>query len=338
MYFELIVILLCLVINALLAAIEMAFVAVSNAPLRELNRQGDNRAKKLLELKSKPERVLSIVQVGITLVGALAAAIGGAGAQEVISPFILAHFNVGAETAESIAILIVVIPTTALSVLFGELLPKAFALKNPLKLALRFTGLLVFLEIVLRPLVSFLEMLTHFFLKRFSPQKSHSNDSTELELESPKYLVSFGITRKISVKEIMVPAENMACLQSSMTIEELQKKVIESGHTRLPVYENGSLKGIINSKELHLFLNSNQSDWLTLVRGALYLEEHTDIQLALRVMQGRRSHMGFVVMQGEVIGLVTLEDILEEFIGDIYDEDDDNKVKKIIASRRQNRI
>ncbi len=151
------IILICLLLNALLAGAEMAFVTVSRPTLRELVRQGHTEAKLLLGLRENPERTLSVVQVGITLIGALAAAVGGAGAEELLSPGIETSLGVGGNTADTIAIGLVVLPLTYLTVVIGELVPKTLALKNSLKFALRASPWLLMFDKVFGPVVTLLE-------------------------------------------------------------------------------------------------------------------------------------------------------------------------------------
>jgi putative hemolysin len=132
---ELAVIAACLLLNGILAGVEMAFVTIGRPRLRELARSGNRDAQSILKLRENPERTLSILQIGITLVGAIAAAVGGAGAEELLDPILMQRFAVTEETAEIIGIILVVLPITYLSVVVGELVPKALALRNPQKIS-----------------------------------------------------------------------------------------------------------------------------------------------------------------------------------------------------------
>lgn len=329
---EFIVVIICLALNALLSGTEMAFVSTGRAHLRELSRQGSVKAQRLLEMKARPERILSIIQIGITLVGAIAAAVGGAGAEESLSPYIERTMHVSSETAESISLALVVLPLTLLSVIFGELFPKAIALRNPAGIALMMTPFLLISDKILSPLINFLENSTNLLLRLFNI-KASSNADVGGENDRPVYAASFGIMRRLKVSEIMVSLKEVVLLNTTMTLQEVSHVVAESGHTRLPVLKDNRITGILNSKEFHLFKESNQSDWLTIVRGALFLETNTDIMNALKMLQGQHKHMAIVMSAGEPVGIITIEDILEEFVGDIYDEDDDNVVRQLVRSR-----
>lgn len=329
---EFIVVVVCLVLNGILSGTEMAFVSTGRAHLRELSKNGSQRAQQLLSMKARPERILSIIQIGITLVGAIAAAVGGAGAEESLSPYFEAQLRVSSDTAESLSLALVVIPITIFSVIFGELFPKAIALRNPTGIALAMTPFLRVSDTFLSPLINVLENSTNLLLRLFKIKHTPGADPNA-ESDRPGYAVSFGIMRRLTVKEIMVPLKEVSQLDSEMSIQEVAKIISETGHTRTPVKKGNRLTGILNSKEFHLFKESNLTDWLSIVRGALYLEENTDIMTALKMLQGQRKHMAIVINAGEPSGIVTIEDILEEFVGDIYDEDDDNLVKQLVRSR-----
>lgn len=329
---ETILIMLCLALNAVLSGSEMAFVSSGRGNLRELARNGSQRAQRLLEMKNRPERILSIIQIGITLVGAVAAAVGGAGADEVLSPYLETRFQLSPDMAESLSLAMVVIPITLLSVVFGELFPKAIALRDPVRIALAITPFLHFSDKTLSPLINVLENSTNVLLRLFKIRHAAGAEGGS-DAERPGYAVSFGIMKRLNVKEIMVPLKDATLLDCNMSIQEVSRIVSESGHTRLPVRKENRITGILNSKEYHMFRDSNQTDWLAIVRGALYLDENTDIMTALKMLQGQRKHMAIVISHGDPVGLVTIEDIIEEFVGDIFDEDDDNLVRQLVRSR-----
>ena len=156
--FQIAVIVICLLINAILSCVEMAFVTVSKPHLRKLAARGDKLAQKVLALRSNPERILSVLQIGITLVGAISAAVGGAGAEETLSPIYQQMFNVSEHVAESLAIVSIVLPLTYLSVVIGELVPKTLALRFPMKFAKLGSFFLAALDKFFSPVVFIFEI------------------------------------------------------------------------------------------------------------------------------------------------------------------------------------
>lgn len=339
--FELIVILICLAFNALLSGAETAFIAISRPALRELTRQGNEKAKLLLFLRENPERTLSVVQVGITFVGALAAAIGGAGAEESITPLLIAHFDMPETLAEIVSMLIIVLPLTYVSVVFGELVPKTLALRRPLTLASKSAPWLHLTSRILDPLVTVFEWSTKKIVQLFPTKHTtheeltHGESSIELDILSApnrQYVLNMVKIEKTTVKDILVSWPEVVCVDDHHTLEQVESLIISSGHTRLPVMKNQEVVGIINAKEFLAFQKTGQNNWLSLMRPSLKIPELMPILSALQIMQQRRAHMAIVYRENTKVGIVTMEAIFEEMIGDIYDEDDDGTLTRILNS------
>ncbi|MBS0629912.1 MAG: HlyC/CorC family transporter [Verrucomicrobia bacterium] len=338
---EVIVIVICLMFNAILAGSETAFIAVSRLSLKELAKKGQKQAQLLLLMRERPERTLSVIQIGITFVGALAAAVGGAGAEEKILPWFISKFGVSGTLAQVLSIAVVVVPLTYISVLVGELVPKTVALRRPLFLALRSAPWLYAISQMLDPIVSAFEWSTKKIVDLF-PKKhtaaeelTQSEIASEIEILSPvnkQYVINLLRVEKTTIKEIMLLWKEVVYVDSSHTIQQVESIIISSGHTRLPVVQNNDVIGMINAKEFMAFKIKNQNDWISILRPALKLSSTTSILSALQIMQERRAHMAIVYNGLIKSGIVTMESIFEEIIGDIYDEDDDGTLKKILDS------
>ena len=339
------VIFLCLLFNALLAGAEMAFVAVSKPSLRELVRQGHRKAELLLRLRENPERTLFVIQIGITLVGALAGAVGGAGAEEGLSPTIEAWFGVTENTADTIAIGIIVLPLTYFTVVIGELVPKTLALKNPSRLALKAAPWLSLSDRILGPLVTLLEWSTKRLLSLLSlwprrnrpdPTSHESADATvelgSLSAEHRQYVVNLVELERKRVKDIVLPWGQVIVVNVQQTARDVEATVIAAGHTRLPVMDASHVVGILNTKEFIALRASDGESWPSLIRPVIELQANTPLLNGLRLLRDRHMHMGIVCSSQAPLGIVTLEDILEEVVGDIYDEDDDGALRRILSS------
>lgn len=334
---ELFIILICLVLNAFLSAVEMAFVASSSILLRDQAKKGTKNATKLLEMKNNPERILSVIQIGITLVSSVAAAVGGAGAEDDLRPYLIKHFALSQDTATTLSILIIVIPLTYFSVVFGELLPKAIALRNPIKLAFRTMYLLKLTDRGFRPLVTLLETNTKFLLKLLKIPTNKFSGSDDPE-KIANYAIAIGIDRRIMVKEVMIPMEQVISIHGEMKIEEVAKVITDSGHTRLPVWQEGQIIGALNSKDFNVVMQSCLPNWAMIIREAVFIDENIEILDAFKKLQKNRQHMGIVTNLDVPIGIVTMEDILEEFLGEIYDEDDDNLARKLFIPKVKKQV
>ncbi len=339
---ELLVMALCLSVNAILSGIEMAFVSATKPRLRDLARTGNRDAARLLKLRSNPERTLSVLQVGITLVGVVAAAIGGAGAEEAMSPILEAKLGVSENAAEALAILAVALPYTYLSVVIGELVPKTLALRNPTLIALKGTRWLILLDRVFSPIVSLLEWSTKRVLSVFrsniKPESmSSGEDSLNLEdltQEHRQYLFNLFDIRKKMIRDIMLPWQQVITVDVSQPMPAVAEIVFTSGHTRVPVLRSGVVVGILNTKEFTALHSSGSTEWESIIRPMVQVQGTDSLIRALKLMQEKRSHLSIVFLGSKRIGMVTMEDIFEEIIGEIYDEDDDGRLKRILQSRK----
>lgn len=335
---EFLIIACCLVLNALLACFEMAFVSVTKPQLRQLAKSGEESAIRLLELRENPERTLSVVQIGITLVGMISAAVGGAGAEESFAPFFETRFGWSESAAEATAILLIVLPLTFLNVVLGELVPKSLALRNPLWLASAGARWIRMADRFLSPLVSFLEIATKFVLfffpRRVLPvtDAPASVDIEHLSKSTQQYVLNLVSVETRKARDVMVAWAGVNGIKESDTRDQVAETVLSSGHTRLPVLRDGRVIGLLHTKEFITLLATGESHWQGLVRPVLHIREDALALAALRAMQSQRSHLCIVInAKDEPVGIVTLEDIIEEVVGEIYDEDDDGRVRRLLA-------
>jgi putative hemolysin len=341
---ETLIIVLCLFVNALLAGAEMAFVAVSKPGLRDLVRQGHKKAELLLKLREHPERTLSVIQIGITMVAALAGAVGGAGAEEVLSPSIETWLGVTEATADTIAIGIVVLPLTYFTVVVGELVPKTLALRHALTFALGVTPWLSLFDKILGPLVTVLEWSTKQLLKMLTlwPKRDAGADVGEaiedtveigaLSKEHRQSVLNFVDLERKRVQDIYLAWDRVIAVNIEQSAADVQAAVVMSGHTRLPVLRGSAVAGVLNTKEFIALHSAGGENWTSLVRPVVELQATTPLLTGLKLLQDRRHHMGIVYAGQTRLGIVTLEDILEEVVGDIYDEDDEGTLTRILSS------
>ncbi|XGC79481.1 hemolysin family protein [Bdellovibrio bacteriovorus] len=334
---ELIVVVICLFVNMLLSGAEMAFVTVNR---QQLKAQVKHRsARMLLKLKEHPERTLSVIQIGITFVGAIAAAVGGAGAEEALSPYIIERFAVSENTAEAISIVMVVVPISYFSVVIGELVPKTMALRNPLGIAMMSANLLYYGEILLSPFVTILEKSTNIFVRIFSlGSKFKRNETPEINVEdlppqTKEYVVNLVSADKKVARDIMLPWNEVIFVRKTDSVGDVETIILNSRHTRLPVLDENEVIGLINTKEFLAMLRHGNTDWNALIRPILKFKGFEPLFKILLKMQENKSHMAVIYERLDVVGLVSMESIFEEIIGDVFDEDDDGLMKKILASK-----
>lgn len=343
---EILIVVVCLFFNALFAAYEMAFVSVPRSELRSLARSGDKNAKSLLNLRENPERTLSVIQIGITLVGAVAAAVGGAGAGDTLEPYFVQTLGFSNSSAELVAVILVVIPITYLSVVVGELVPKTLALRNPTKIVLSGAKALFVADRLLSPMISLLEWSTKKILKIFfrKVKIEHPVQQSAIEIDSfspvhQKLMLNLADIELKKICDILLPWSQVVFVSKESQIEEVTQLVISSGHTRIPVQEAEGVAGLLHTKEFIALKESGEANWQSIIRPALFVQPTDSALGVMRLLQDRRSHMAVVRSTvGELLGIVTLEDILEEVVGDIFDEDDDERVRKVYGSKVKVRV
>lgn len=321
----------------------MAFVTVSKAQLKRLAPK-QRAARLLLVLKGNPERTLSVIQIGITLVGAIAAAVGGAGAEEAFGPYLMGNLGVTEATAEGLAIAMVVLPISYLNVVIGELVPKTIALRNPLSVAMVAASGLYVAERVLSPAVTVLERSTNLLVKLISfgsikDAVIHPHDFTidDLPHQTKQYVVNLVSADKKVARDIMIPWEEAIFIRKGDSADDVETIITNSRHTRLPVLDESDVVGMINTKEFLAARRYNSDDWESLIRPILKFKAFEPVFKILLKMQEQKSHIAVIYDRLNYVGLCSMEDIFEEIIGDIFDEDDDGLIKKILASKGRRR-
>jgi putative hemolysin len=333
MTLEIIIIGICLVANAFFSAFEMAFVAISPNRLTDLTSNHKKIGKKVQSFKEKPERTLSAIQVGISLVAAIAAAVGGSGAVERLEPYFIQRFDLSPRLAESLAVIAIILPLTYLTVVFGELLPKTIALRHPARVLVYGTNILSLFERILSPLVTLLEASTSLFLKVLRiDQASETGQSGEHSIHDlPAYHQKF-VANLISLKgkrvrRAEIPKEKVITLQTSDSKEIVREKIRKAAHSRFPVLEGDRIKGLLHARIFNE-VSDSAKDWMELTRPILSVQESDEILEVFRRMQHERQHLAAVInTTNEFVGIITIEDILEEIVGDIHDLDEDHILK-----------
>jgi putative hemolysin len=324
--------------NGVFAGAEIAVLSVRRTRLRAKIDEGSVRAGALQRLRDNPENFLATVQIGITIVGATAAAYGGGTLARRLAAWLHA---LGIQTYhEELALATVVGIVSYLSLVLGELVPKSLALRYSEGYAFAIGRPLLGLSFAMRPLVWFLTASSNAVLRLFHDQTTftetrHSSDELQqLVEESTKAGAldprvgeiasrAFDFS-ELAVVQVMVPANRIVALRRHATPDEIQRVLLEQGHARMPVYE-GSLDNIVGyiiAKDLlalawerHLIVLED------LMRPVYFVPEAMRALDALKELQHRRTHLAIVVDENSgVSGLITIEDLVEELVGEIFSE------------------
>jgi putative hemolysin len=337
--FSILLILLLLIGNGVFAMTEIALVSVRRGKLKQLADEGGAGAAAALKLLENPERFLSSVQIGITLVGVLSGAFGGVALAGDLAPWI-ARLPFLAGYAPQIAFGIVVTGVTYLSLVVGELVPKGIALRHAEKIAVVMSRPMAILSRAAGPLVSLLEWSTRLIMRLLGDTAATPAGPTREEVQ---VLVREGIItgmvdesessmvegvfdlRKVLAEEIMRPKPKVLFLRANETIEQIWPRVAASRQTVFPVHEGSrdEIRGLISLHDLFACAASGKPRPLTeLLSPAIFVAEN---QPALSLMDTlRASPLGAALVTdefGTIRGLITLEDLVEEIVGELRPRD-----------------
>jgi len=341
MWSDVLLIIAFIIINGFFAAAEIAVVATRRIRIRQLVEAGDRRALILQKFKEEPDRFLATIQIGITLAGVIAAAIGGATAVRVIKPAIQKiPVTPVAASAEVISIGIVTLIITYFLLIFGELIPKSLALTNPERVGLKTAKTVEVFSKAAFAFVRILTFSTNILLKPFGKKTYTGRAITEEEVrmlireggeqgvfeETEQELIHsvFEFT-DMSAKEVMVPSTQMVTIGLNMPVEEIKTVITEEQFSRYPVIgkDHNDIRGILYVKDFLNALTKGAVDIRKLIKPPYFIPEMMNISNLLKEMQKKRVHMALVIDEyGGVSGLVTMEDLLEEIVGEIRDEYD----------------
>jgi putative hemolysin len=334
-------ILILILANGVFAAAEIALVSVRRMRLEQRAEDGNAGARTALDLSLSPNRFLSTVQVGITLVGILSGALGGATLSGHLAPLI-ARIPALEASANLIALVLVVLLITYFSLVIGELIPKRLALNNPEGIAILVARPMNFISRLASPAVSFLSKSTDLGLRIIGVRMSDEPPITEEDLiglleqgtrvgvfaEAEQDIVEsvfrMGDRR---VDSVMTPRTEMFWLDMNAPFEDFFQKAIDSQHTLIPVSKGDldNVQGILHIKDMLVArLNNEQVDLRSLLRQPIFVPESIPMLRVLEEVRARGLTLAIVLDEyGGVLGLVTLVDILKSLVGDIPSADDE---------------
>jgi putative hemolysin len=341
-FVELGIIVVLVLLNGVFSATEIALVTIRRSRLQQLIDEGHRGARRVQRLKENPGRFLAVIQVGITFLGFLASAFAAVSLVDGMGIW-LATFGPLREIASVIALVMVTGLLTIFTIVFGELVPKQIGLAHGERVAMSTSRFIDILGTLFGPLVGFLTWTTRRISRLFGADVAaderisaeelrliieQGGEQGILEAEEEQMIhavIELGDQR---IHEVMVPRIAMVTLAASATTDEAIDKVIEEGHSRIPVYEQtiDEIVGILYAKDLLPFLKDSAGEppaLRTLLRTPVFVPESMSVDDLLHEFQRRKVHIAIVLDEyGGTAGLVTIEDLLEEIVGEIQDEYD----------------
>lgn len=339
-------------LNAFFAATEIAVISLNENKLRHQAEQGDKKAKQMLRMVQTPAGFLSTIQIGITLAGFLASAFAAENFSDKLVQFLVKDcgFTVLPEqTLDVISIIVITLILSYFTLVLGELVPKRVAMKRSEKVARAASGVIHFLSVVMKPIVWLLSVSTNGVLRLMRIDPAEKEEAvTEEEI---RLMVDIGQERgtiaaderemidnifefnNTTAEEIMVHRTDMSVIGLDDTPEDILALIEETGLSRFPVYgeDIDDIRGIVSTRQF--LLNQRHENPLPLskiMRPAYFVPESVRADILFREMQKTKTHLAIVVDEyGGTSGLVTMEDLLEEIVGNIYDEFDPQDVQEL---------
>ena len=323
-------------LNAVFAGSEMALISLREGQLKQLEREGGARAMRLVRLARDPNRFLATIQIGITLAGFLASATAAVSLAEPIVP----QLGFLGSAAEPVSVATVTLILAFLTLVFGELAPKRIAMQMALPWALTVAKPLHVLSVISRPAVAMLGISTNFVVRllggrpevdieEVSPEELKDLVTSHPSLNSEQREIISGALdiHERMVREVLVPRGSVFSLRGDQSVAEARTSMVGAGHSRAPVTRGNHLDDVVGVVHWGSLFSGDDDLVRTVASPAMVLPDTARISNALRQFKAQRQQLAIVIDEhGSVDGIVTLEDLLEEIVGEIYDETDPDTI------------
>jgi len=350
---EIILIILLIILNAYFAASEIALISIRSSRIKQLVEMGNKNAVQVAKLLEDPSKFLATIQIGITLTGFLASAAAAVSLSNAFA-LVLAKIPFLASAAKGLSVLLVTIAIAGVTLIFGELVPKRLALQKAEKIALLVVPQINIISRLTAPIVYALTFSTNLLVRLLGGKSSvGENKISEEELlllvteqdnllqEEKEMIHSVFDFAETVAREIMIPRTDIKAIKSDASLPEIVLVAKETGHSRLPIYTEtlDNIVGILAVKDIMGLLLENGSQRVDLMQIALpayFIPESKKVVNLFEELKKQRQHMAIIIDEyGGTAGLVTIEDLLEEIVGEINDEHDPELLEIRIIDEKQ---
>ena len=340
---QLIVLTILILINAYFAASEIAFISLNDAKIEKQAKEGNKKAKQIEKMLKTPSKFLATIQIGITLAGFLSSAFASETFADKIAPYlynIIPAISLG--VWKSLAIIFITIILSFFTLVFGELVPKRIAMKHYEKISFATIGVIRTISILTAPFVKLLTSVTNGISKIFGVGENEEETVTEEEIkmmvdqgqengtikEDEKELINNVFEfNDITVSEIMRHRKDIFAVDINISTDELLEELSkeEYRYSRIPVYDEtiDEIKGVLYVKDVLKNINKKTFKVKNVIKDAYFISQNRLINEVFKELQKNKKQLAIILDEyGGTAGIVTMEDILEELVGDIYDEYD----------------
>ena len=340
---QILLLLILILVNAYFAASEMAFISLNDAKIERKAREGNKKAKQIEKMLDNPSKFLATIQIGITLAGFLSSAFASEAFADNLAPALNNIFPmVSVETFKGISIVLITIILSFFTLVFGELVPKRLAMKYYEKIAYASIGIIRFISIIASPFVKILTKSTDVISKMFGISENEEEIVTEeeikmmidegeekgtIQLDEKEMINNIFEFNDITTSEVMTHRTDIFAIDINSNIEDILKELDDYKYSRVPVYNDtiDNIEGILFVKDLLKYFRTKKVIKIkNIMREAYFVSENKPINELFKDLQKNKMQMAIVIDEyGGTAGLVTMEDLLEEIVVNIFDEDDD---------------
>ncbi|MBQ3145404.1 MAG: HlyC/CorC family transporter [Clostridia bacterium] len=341
---QVIVLAILIFVNAFFAATEIAFISLNDAKIEKQAKEGNKKAKQIKKMLKEPSRFLATIQIGITLAGFLSSAFAADAFADDLAPMLENLIPLGIGVWESISIVLITIILSYFSLVFGELVPKRIGMRNSEKMAFATIGIVRAIAAFTSPFVKLLTASTNGISKIFGISTTDEETVTEEEIrmmvdvgeekgsieEEEKELINnvFEFNDKV-VSEIMIHRKDIYAIDINSEISNILEELDEYKYSRIPVYEDSvdNIVGMLFIKDLLAGVSKKEKIKISnLLRAAYFVSENKPINELFKDLQRNKHQLAIVLDEyGGTAGLITMEDIIEELVGNIFDEYDEEE-------------
>ena len=324
----------------------MAVVSLNEKKMEKLAEDGNKKAAKLLKMLQNPDRFLSTIQISITLAGFLGSAFAADNIASRLTHWLyygVGFTSLGEQVLDVLCVILITLILSYFTLILGELVPKRIAMKNPEKAAMRLCSVVRFFAVIFRPVVWFLSVSTNLVLKMLRIDPKHedeevteeeirmmvesSEEDGNIQADEKEMIENIFEFNNTTAADIMTHRTEMTAIDINDSFEDIIKTINETGYSRFPVYEDDidNIIGVLSTRRFLLNVCEQSPKTLKeLIFEPNFVPESVRADLLFRDMQEKKTHMAIILDEyGGTAGLVTMEDLIEQIVGNIYDETDE---------------
>ena len=344
-YKQLLLQFILIALNAFFAATEIAVISLNEKKIKARAEDGDKKANKMLKMIEEPTGFLSTIQIGITLAGFLGSAFAADNFADKLTDFFMKSMNVSsayAGTIDTVSVIIITLILSFFTLVLGELVPKRVAMRHKEKLAEVVCGFITGLSVVLKPIIWLLTVATNGVIRLFGIDPNEKDDAVSEEdivimldagadegtfdQDDIEYIKNVFKLDNLTAADIMTPRKTITFISEDATEAEILETIETEGYSRIPIYSDtvDEIVGVLYARDYLLHYRKQGFKLADAVFQPTYVPETIHLDVLFKDMQKQHNHMVIVVNEfGTPSGIVTMEDIIEELVGEIWDESDE---------------